>query len=142
MPAQWARRHNLHMALRLIESASNRFMLTRSVIEHRAVLGHLRTVLNSFAMKDGFTKFYIGITGNLEERLARHQRSRPEFKLMIPIYAEPAHYFENSFDSLERLAISAFSAGIKHPDTHALLLRCDNGAEGASPKSYLYILVG
>lgn len=142
MPVAHGGRQNAAMALRLIEPASNRFLLTRSVVDRKAVIGHLRTVLNSFAMKDGYTKFYIGITGNLEDRLAGHQRSRPGFKLMIPIYAEPAHYLEDSFDSLERSAIAAFGGGIRHPDTQAMLLRCDNGAEGAAPKSYLYILVG
>ncbi len=133
---------NVCMALRLIEPANNRFMLTRGVIDRRAVIGHLRTVLNSFANKEGYSKFYIGITGNLEDRLAGHRRSRPDFKLMIPIYEEPAQYFESSFDSLEGVAISTFKAGIQHPVSKQTLLRCDNDSGAAAPKSYLYILVG
>jgi hypothetical protein len=142
MPLPAVTAQNARMALRLIEPAANRFMLTRSVVDRKAVIGHLRTVLNSFANKDGYTKFYIGITGNLQDRLAGHQRSRPDFQLMIPIYEEPAHYMQDSFDSLEGLAISAFRAGIQHPVTKQMLLRCDNGAEAAAPKSTLYILVG
>ncbi len=130
------------MGLKLIEPADNRFKFNRSVVDRKAVLGHLQTVLNSFAAKPELSMFYIGITGSLEDRLAGHQRYKPEFKLMIPIYEEPAHYLEDSFDALERSAINRFRAGIRHPDSKEMLLRCANGAEGAAPKTYLYILVG
>jgi hypothetical protein len=142
MPPRPGAAQNAGMALRLIDPANNRFLFTRSTVDRKAVIGHLRTVLNSFAAKDGYTKFYIGITGHLQDRLAGHQRSRPEFQLMIPIYEEPAHYLEDSFDSLERMAIRTFGEGIRHPETQQMLLRCDNGAEGAAPKTTLYILVG
>ena len=130
------------MALTLLDPEHNRFLMKFSAVDRKMVVDHLRTVLNSFAMKPQYTKFYIGITGDLEGRLLRHQRHKPEFKLMVPIYEEPAHYLDDSFDLLERTAIAAFRAGIHNPTTKELLLKCDNGAEGAAPKSYLYILVG
>ena len=130
------------MSLTLIDPVNNRFKLDRSAVDRRLVLGHLRSVLHSFANKPEYSRFYIGITGDLEERLAQHQRTRPEFKLMIPIYEEPGHYLNDSFDRLEREVIAAFRGGIRHPDSGQMLLHCDNGAAGAAPKCYLYILVG
>jgi hypothetical protein len=130
------------MALKLIEPSQNRWLLQVSAVDRKIVIGHLRSVLNNFAAKPEYTKFYIGITGDVEERLYGHQRKRPEFKLMIPIYEEPSHYMDDSFDRLERDAIAAFRGGIRHPETHAMALKCDNGAEGAAPKTTLYILVG
>jgi hypothetical protein len=130
------------MALKLIEPSQNRWLLQISAVDRKIVIGHLRSVLNNFAAKPEYTKFYIGITGDVEERLYGHQRKRPEFKLMIPIYEEPSHYMDDSFDRLERDAIAAFRGGIHHPETHAMALKCDNGAEGAAPKTTLYILVG
>lgn len=130
------------MALQLIGTSEGRqFLFDRSVVDRKAVIGHLRDVLKSFAAKPQYRKFYIGITGNLEERLEGHRARRDDFLLMIPIYSEPRPYFEDSFDSLERDAIAAFAAGV--PNTASgRLLRCDNVASGISPKNWLYILVG
>jgi hypothetical protein len=130
------------MALQLLDDTQNRWKLHRGVVDRKAVLGHLRTVLNSFASKGTYSKFYIGITGNVEERLQGHRTKRPDFKLMIPIYEEPANFLDDSFDRLERDAIQAFRGGIVHPETKKLLLACDNGPDGAAPKTTLYILVG
>jgi hypothetical protein len=130
------------MALKLIEPNQNRWMMKTSAVDRKQVIGHLESVLKSFAAKPEYTQFYIGITGDVEERLYGHQRKRPEFKLMIPIYEEPSHYMDDSFDRLERDAIAAFRGGIRHPVTNAVTLKCDNGAEGAAPKTTLYILVG
>jgi hypothetical protein len=131
------------MALVMIDpTAGSRFLWNRSAIDRNAVIGHLRGVLNTFAAKPQYSKFYIGITGDLEERLEGHRRKRPDFKLMIPVYSEPGHYFDDSFDTLERDAIAALDGGILHPQTGQVALACDNRASGISPRNWLYILVG
>jgi hypothetical protein len=129
------------MALQLIEP-HDRYMLKRDVIDRRAVIGHLRSVLNVFANKPEFGKFYVGITGDVEARLLKHRRYKPEFRLLVPIYEEQEILHEDSFDGLEKIAIREFRDGIRHPTTGDLLIRCDNGPGGAAPKRTLYILVG
>ncbi len=129
------------MPLQLIEPRG-KYLLSAGVVGHDAVMGHLLQVLKAFANKPEYKKFYIGITNDLETRLREHQRKKPDFLLMVPIYEEQAVLVENSFDRLEREAISAFRSGIEHPVTHQILLRCDNGPGGAPPKQLLYILVG
>ena len=129
------------MPLQLI-SPRNKFMLEHSVDDRKAILGHLRSVLNSFANKPEFTQFYIGITRSLETRLADHRNKKPEMKLMVPIYEEPAIVVDSAFDVLENEAIATFRNGIVHPDSKKVLLRCSNGPGGAPPKTLLYILVG
>ncbi len=131
------------MALTLIDPLQNRWLYNRSAVDRKQVIEHLKLVLTGFANRGEYTKFYIGMTGNLDDRLEGHRKTRPEFRLMIPIYAEPVEYMEvESFDHLERLAINTFKAGIVHPDTKKVLMKCDNGPGGAAPKNYLYILVG
>ena len=120
----------------------DKYLLDRGTDSHDAIIGHLRLVLKAFANKPEYTKFYIGITNDLDVRLLDHQRRKPDFKLMVPIYEEQAILFESSFDRLEREAISALRTGIVHPETRELLLRCENGPGGAPPKTTLYILVG
>jgi hypothetical protein len=129
------------MPLQLI-SPPDRFMLKRSVDARPVILGHLHSVLKSFAMKPEYSKFYIGITRDLDARLADHQGKKPDFKLMVPIYEEPANIVDSAFDVLEHEAIKTFRDGIIHPDTRKTLLRCTNGPGGARPKTLLYILVG
>lgn len=129
------------MSLQLIQP-EGKYQLTQSVVDRRAVLDHLHSVLKVYAMKPEFTRFYIGITSDLESRLISHQRRKPHFKLMIPIYAEERMLMSDSFDSMEREAITMFRGGIKHPDTGQMLLMNDNGPGGARPKSVLYVLVG
>ena len=129
------------MALQHIQP-HDQYMLKRDVIDRRAVLGHLRSVLNAFASKPEYSKFYVGITGDVEARLLKHQRHRPDFRLLVPIYEEEEILHEDSFDGLERTAIREFREGIRHPVTRDVLLRCDNGPGGALPKRTLYILVG
>jgi hypothetical protein len=130
------------MALEFVQPR-DKFMLKRGVIGREPVIGHLRTVLNSFANKPEYTCFYIGITNNLDTRLQDHQRRKPQFRLMCPIYEEPAaHVDSDSFDLLEREALRTFQSGVVHPQTRQVLLRCDNIPGGAPPKRYLYILVG
>ena len=129
------------MSLQLIQPTGT-YMLDRSVVDRRAVMGHLHSVLKVYAMKPGFSRFYIGITSDVEARLRDHQVKKPEFKLMIPIYQEERMLLSDSFDQMERDMIQAFRGGIKHPDTGRILLTCDNGPGGARPKSVLYVLVG
>jgi hypothetical protein len=120
----------------------DKHMLSRSAVDRRAVIEHLRLTLISFAMKGEYRKFYIGITRDVESRLYDHQRRKPDFKLMVPIYQEESIIMADSFDFLERDAIEAFHAGIRHPDTRQMLLECANGPGAATPKTTLYILLG
>jgi hypothetical protein len=119
-----------------------KYMLSHGAVDRAAVIGHLRDVLKAFANKPEYTKFYIGITNDVDTRLRDHQVRKPDFKLMVPIYEEQAILLENSFDRLERDAINALRDGIRHPETRKLLLQCENGLGGAPPKTTLYILVG
>ncbi|KWI43332.1 hypothetical protein [Burkholderia stagnalis] len=128
------------MTLQLI-APQDKYMLKAGVISHDAVIGHLHQVLKSFAAKQEYSKFYIGITSNLNTRLASHRANKPDFKWMCPIYEEAGNLVENAFDRLERKAVMKFNAGIKD-QSGQLLLQCSNGPGGALPKNLLYILVG
>jgi hypothetical protein len=129
------------MPLQLIQPR-DKHLFSRSAVDRRAVIEHLRLVLISFAVKGNYRKFYVGITRDVETRLRDHQSKKPDFKLMVPIYEEPSTFMADSFDFLERDAIMAFRAGIRHPDTKRLLLECANGPGAATPKTTLYILLG
>ncbi|KVK90767.1 GIY-YIG nuclease family protein [Burkholderia cepacia] len=129
------------MALQLV-SPEDKYMLKTGVINHEDVIGHLRQVLNAFAAKPEYSKFYIGITSDLYTRLAKHRATKPDFKLMAPIYLEAHNLVGNAFDRLERKAIETFRTGIMHPQSGERLLACSNGPGGALPKNWLYILVG
>lgn len=143
MPGPGSPPQNARMALTLIDPLHNRWLYNRSAVNRKQVIEHLKLVLTGFANRGEYSKFYIGMTGCLEDRLEGHRKKRPDFKLMIPIYSEPVEYMEvDSFDHLEKLAIDTFKAGIVHPDTKKVLMKCDNGPGGASPKNHLYILVG
>ncbi|MEP6493254.1 MAG: GIY-YIG nuclease family protein [bacterium] len=120
----------------------DKYTLKASVVDRAAVIGHLRLVLKAFAMKDEFSKFYIGISNDLETRILKHRVNKPDFKLMVPIYEDGGLFVEDSFDRLERDAITEFRNGIVHPQSLKMMLRCDNGHGGATPKTFLYILVG
>lgn len=129
------------MSLEMIQPR-DKFLLKQGVIARLPVISHLRTVLNSFANKPEFTRFYIGITSDLDRRLAEHRGNDRQFKWMCPIYEEPeSHMDENSFDLLEREALMAFKGGIVHPETRKMLT-FENLREGSPPKRCLYILVG
>ncbi len=129
------------MTLQLI-APQDKYMLKAGVISHDAVIGHSHQVLKSFAAKPEYSKFYIGITSNLNTRLASHRANKPDFKWMCPIYEEAGNLVENAFDRLERKAIMKFNGGIKDPQNGQMLLQCSNGPGGALPKNLLYILVG
>ena len=129
------------MSLQLIQP-TGQYMLSHSAVDRRAVIDQIRSVLKVYAMKPGFSRFYIGITSDVQRRLKEHRVSRPEFRIMIPIYEEEGMLLSDSFDQLERDAINTFRGGIKHPDTGRVMLTCDNGPGGLVPKSVLYLLVG
>jgi hypothetical protein len=117
------------------------YKLPVGVIDHRAVIAHLRSVLNRFASKPEYSEFYIGIANNLEERLRQHKIKKPDYRLMCVIYEEQPNIVANSLHNLEREAIDTFRQGIIHPDTHQCLLRCGNEPRGSEAKIALYILV-
>jgi len=115
------------------------YQIPADVINHRAVISHLRDVLNAFAAKAQYNEFYIGITNDLERRKREHESKG--YKLMCMIYQEPINFVANSFHNLERDAIIAYRNGIKHPNTGQTLLRCANQPSGSLAKNWLYILV-
>lgn len=128
------------MPLQLIQD--QKYMMKRSAVDRRAVIEHLRLVLAAFAMKGQYTQFYIGITRDIDARLYDHQKKKPQFSLMVPIYEEPGVFMSDSFDFLERDAINAFRKGVVHPTTGKQLLTCANGPGAATPKTTLYVLIG
>lgn len=122
---------------------THHYRLQRSVVEYDAVLGHLEQVLKTFLMKPDCTKFYVGITGALEERRQQHERDpgRSGFTLMCTIYGEMANVVgDASFQNLEARAIARFRAGVVNPHTGKRLL-CANAAGGSLEKRWLYVLV-
>lgn len=131
------------MAIEMIDPLE-RFMLARGTIDRNAVIGHVRLVLLNFAVKGRHSKFYVGITGSLEGRLKGHNadEGKQEFRLMVPVYEEPAQYHADAFDPLERDTINALRGGIVHPDTKRVVLTCANGPGGAAAKRWLYLLLG
>ena len=118
------------------------YQLDIGLIDHSSIIGHMKSVLNTFANKPQYSKFYIGITSNLEERKLDHQRKKPGYTLMCAIYRDEENIVSNSFHNLERDAINAMRSGIRHPVNNQLLLRCDNGPSGSLAKNWLYILIG
>ena len=129
------------MAIEMIDPIE-RFMLARGTIDRRAVVAPVRSVLVIFAAKGQYSKFYVGITGGLDERLKQHSARKPEFRLMVPVYEEPAQYHADAFDHLELDTINALRGGIVHPDTKRVVLTCANGPGGAAAKRWLYLLLG
>lgn len=124
------------MALKL----THYYRLQRDVVDHAAVIGHLHLVLNKFLRTGDCSRFYIGITGDLENRRRQHERERPEFTLMCSIYSEPGSIIADDFHALEARALSTFQRGVFNPATGKRLL-CTNVAAGSRPKRWLYLLV-
>lgn len=118
----------------------NPYKLDRHVIDHEIIISHLGSVLKSFANK-GFSQYYIGITNDLQQRLAQHQRERPEFRLMVPIYEEATGHAETNFERLEREAITKSKALFSDPRT-LKKMTCANTQAGTRVKAMLYVLVG
>lgn len=118
------------------------YQLDIGLINHSSIIAHMKSVLNTFASKPQYSKFYIGITSDIENRKLGHQRNKPGYTLMCAIYKDEQNIVSDSFHNLERDAINVMRAGIRHPDSNQLLLRCDNGPGGSLAKNWLYILVG
>ena len=118
------------------------YELRAGVLEHSSVIAHMKSVLNIFAAKPQYSKFYIGITSDLEQRKMKHQREKPDYSLMCAIYKDEKIIVSNSFHNLEKEAINEMKNGIHHPDTNQLLLRCGNGPGGSLAKNWLYVLIG
>ena len=132
------------MALQLI-SPLNKYVLRHAPPD--AVMGHIRDVLKVYLMKPEFSKFYVGITRDVNRRLQEHQRTKPEYKLMIPVYDEMGVHPPDTFDRLEQLAIKTFGPEHGTEFTHPLAppgrkLVFDNRRENAPPQDTLYLLLG
>ena len=112
------------------------------VLDKKAVIAHLRGVLNTYVNNPAYSRFYIGITSDLETRRASHATKKPMFRLMCPIYEESNPKADMAFHSLEAEAINALRAGIVNPSDPSKAMRCENGPGGSRPKSWLYVLLG
>lgn len=133
------------MALQLIDPR-DKYVMKHTALPV-AVIGHIRDVLKAFLMKPEYTKFYVGITQDVSRRLQEHQRTKPEYKLMIPVYDETGVPRLDSFDQLEQLAIRTFGPAHGTAFTHPLAppgrkLVFDNRRENAPPQNTLYLLLG
>lgn len=117
-------------------------ILNVSVLRNEAIISHLRDVLNTYVNKPNFSRFYIGITSDIETRRLDHERKKPNFRLMCPIYEESNPKSDMAFHSLERDAINALRSGMKNPTDASKSMSCENGPGGSLPKSWLYVLVG
>jgi hypothetical protein len=125
-------------------SPRDKFKLKQGFVSNEVVLGHLEWVLKSFAAKPEYSRFYIGITNELERRLADHRgdATKKDFRLMCPIVEEESpQALGGAFDGLELAAIARFNPGVMNIETNKLL-KCMNGKQGVTPKCVLYILVG
>jgi hypothetical protein len=133
------------MALQLIDPRDKYVMAHTALPE--AVIGHIRDVLKVYLMKPEYTKFYVGITQDVSRRLQQHQRTKREYKLMIPVYEETGVHPPDSFDQLEQLAIRTFGPAHGTEFTHPLAppgrkLIFDNRRENSPPQNTLYLLIG
>lgn len=125
------------MALKLTEA----FMLKNSALAHDQVLDHLRDILKRFLVQTDATRFYIGMTGDLEQRRQQHERNKPEFTLMCVIHGEDPHMASGiNLDDLEAQAIARFRSGMTNP-SNGKMLRCTNTQSGAPQKQWLYLLL-
>ena len=112
------------------------------VLDNKAVIAHLRGVLNTYVNNPAYSRFYIGITSDLETRRASHQLEKPQFKMMCPIYEESNPKADMAFHSLERDAINQLRKGIVNPSDPSKKMLCENGPSGSLPKNWLYVLIG
>lgn len=118
------------------------YELDVSVLNNEAVIAHLRGILNTFVNKLEYSRYYIGITSDLESRRLSHERNKPQFKLMCPIYGDPNPKSDMAFHSLERDAINNLRSGIANPSDPSRKMSCENGPGGSLPKNWLYVLIG
>jgi hypothetical protein len=125
------------MALKLTYA----FALKDSALSHERVLDHLNDILKKFLVQTDATKYYIGMTNDIETRRAQHEKKKPEFTLMCVIHGEdPAMASDLKLDDLEALAINRFRSGITNPTT-GRRLTCANTVSGMAPKLWLYVLL-
>jgi hypothetical protein len=146
------------MTLQLIDRPEY-FLLKAYAVTPDQVYARIPEVLQKVAQKYphvAFSKFYIGITGDLQSRLEQHRKAAKGFLYMIPIYEEdemPASgRAETSFDQLEHEAIGRFKGtthtvtitggDAKAPRPVQRALTCTNAVHGGMPKRVLYVLVG
>ena len=113
-----------------------------SVLNNSAVISHLRGILNTYVNNPAYSRYYIGITSDLETRRASHERKKPLFRLMCPIYEDSNPKADMAFHSLERDAINKLRSGIVNPSNPNHRMNCENGPGGSLPKNWLYILLG
>jgi hypothetical protein len=102
----------------------DKFKLKQGFVSNEVVLGHLEWVLKSFAAKPEYSRFYIGITNELERRLADHRgdATKKDFRLMCPIVEEESpQALGGAFDGLELAAIARFNPGVMNIETNKLL---------------------
>jgi len=117
------------------------FALKDSALGHDRVLDHLRDILKKFLVQTDATKYYIGMTSDLEARRRQHEGSKPDFTLMCVIHGEdPQMSADLRLDDLEAMAIAKFRSGILNPTT-GRMLRCVNSVSGSAPKQWLYVLL-
>ncbi len=116
--------------------------MTVGVLDNSAVISHLRGILNTYVNNPAYSRFYIGITSNLEARRASHERKKPQFKMMCPIYEESNPKSDMAFHRLERDAINQLRSGMVNPSNPSNKMRCENGPGGSLPKNWLYVLIG
>ena len=121
---------------------SYKHKMTFNVLNNKAVISHLRGVLNTYVNNPAYSRFYIGITSDLETRQASHARNKPQFKIMYPIYEESNPKSDMAFHSLERDAINELRQGIVNPSDPSKKMNCENGPGGSLPKNWLYVLIG
>lgn len=119
-----------------------RHQMNISVLDNKAIISHLRSVLNTYVNNPTYSIFYIGITNDLETRRISHQTKKPEFKIMYPIYEDSNPKADMAFDRLERDAINELRQGLINPSDPSKKMRCANGPTGSLPKNWLYLLIG
>ena len=125
------------MSLKLTDA----FMLKNSALGHDQVLEHLRLILQRFLVQTDASRFYIGMTADVERRRQEHEEKKPEFTLMCVIHEEPPHMTTGiNLDDLESEAIARFRSGLTNP-SNGRSLRCTNDQRGSARKQWLYILV-
>lgn len=125
------------MALKLTSA----FALKDSALGHNQILDHLRDILTKFLVQTDATRYYIGMTSDIEARRRQHETSKPDFTLMCVIHGEDPHMAADlKIDDLEAQAISRFRSGIHNPAT-GRRLRCANSVSGTAPKQWLYVLL-
>ncbi|HEY0779418.1 MAG TPA: hypothetical protein VGD56_15735 [Gemmatirosa sp.] len=133
------------MSLQLIQPRE-KYLLPHTTFRD-AILERVRLVLRKYLGEPGYSKFYVGITHDVNRRLQEHQRTKPEYRWMIPIYEEVGVPHPDGFDQLEQLAIRTFGpkhgTAFTHPNAPpGRTLIFDNRRENSPPQTTFYVLIG